>query len=365
MRLLYVIDYYHPHIGGVEKLFKTLAESQIKIGNQVRVITWKYDNKLKTREEINGVEVIRIPSFSRALFSIFALPIIISNSKRSDLIHTSTYSSAFGTYIASKITKTKIIITVHEVWGKLWLKLPYISNLEKYIFMVLEKDILKMKYDKYIAVSSSTKKEMLKLGIKAEKVEVIYNGIEYNMPKWKGERIPYTFTFFGRGGLSKGIDILLGAAEKITKEYPELRFKFIISPQIKSIYKMIIKRINSYPLKHSSVIYRNLPYIQLIDELINSSCVIIPSYSEGFCFTAVETSAMNIPIISSGKGSLPEVVSGKVITMENMDVESLEEAMIKAIDNNFEDIPLKIFPIEEFVTGHQTVYENLVKKTTN
>ena len=40
MKILFVTDYYYPHIGGVEKLFKSLAESLVEKGNKVSVITW-------------------------------------------------------------------------------------------------------------------------------------------------------------------------------------------------------------------------------------------------------------------------------------------------------------------------------------
>ncbi len=361
MKILFVTDYYYPHIGGVEKLFMSLAESLVEKGNKVSVITWRHERKLKKREIINGVEIIRINSFSRAFFSIFGLTEIISLAKKSDLIHTSTYSSALGAYIASQLTKTKIIITVHEVWGKLWLSLPHITMISRYVYKLLEKIILKLKFNKYISVSENTKKELIKLGITNNKIEVIYNGIDYNLPKWKGILEPYTFTFFGRAGISKGLDIMIKASEAIYKDYPFSKFKFIVSPQIKSLYKKYLTEIKTGLIKDSSEIKTNLPFDELTQELITSSCIIIPSYSEGFGFTAAESSAMGIPIISSGKGSLPEVVSGKVITMKNLSPESLKEAMIKAINNDFETVQEKQFTIQNFINNHLKLYSDITK----
>jgi glycosyltransferase involved in cell wall biosynthesis len=360
MEILFVTDYYYPHIGGVEKLFKSLTESLVEKGNEVMVITWRYNKKLKKRETINGVEIIRINSFSRAFFSIFGLIKIIKSAKKSDLIHTSTYSSALGAYLAARLTKTRIIITVHEVWGKLWLSLPHISKLSGYIYKSLEKIILRLKFNIYISVSENTKNELTKLGISKNKIEVIYNGIDYNLPEWKGITEPYTFTFFGRAGLSKGLDIMIEASELIYKDYPYLKFKFIISPQIKKLYKKYINEIKSGLIKDSSVIKTNLPFDELTEELITSGCIIIPSYSEGFGFTAVESSAMGIPIISSGKGSLPEVVSGKVITMKSLSPESLKESMIKAINNDFETVPDKQFTTQVFINNHLKLYTSII-----
>ena len=57
----------------------------------------------------------------------------------------------------------------------------------------------------------------------------------------------------------------------------------------------------------------------------------MPSYSEGFCFTAAEAVAMKIPLIHSGKGALKEVVAGKQLTMEEFSAQGLAQAMKKAM----------------------------------
>lgn len=359
MKILFVTDFYNPHIGGVEKLFESLATKLVEEGHQVTFITLRYDKKLLHNEVQNGVNIIRIASFSRTFFSTIALPAIIKEARKADLIHTSTYSSAIGAWIASIVTGKKIVITVHEVWGKLWLDLPYLSKTTKVLFCLFEKSLLRLKFDQYIAVSESTKNELLKQGISKSKVETIYNGIQYNLPQWKGITEPFTFTFFGRGGVSKGLDLLIDAANELHKTHPSVNYKFIISPQSESIFRTITNKIRNSELNIVSTIYSNLPHQQLIDELTTSSCIIIPSYSEGFGFTAAEASAMNIPIISSGKGSLPEVVSGKVITMSQLNSQSLVDAMKDALQNKYEEISTKKFTIEEFVKRHLELYSKL------
>jgi glycosyltransferase involved in cell wall biosynthesis len=98
----------------------------------------------------------------------------------------------------------------------------------------------------------------------------------------------------------------------------------------------------------------------LLNELLQSNCIIIPSYCEGFGFTAAEASAMHIPIISSGMGSLPEVASGKIITMKELSTLSLFEALEAALNNQFKEIPLRNFPIDEFVSKHISLYEMVI-----
>jgi glycosyltransferase involved in cell wall biosynthesis len=356
MNILFVTDFYKPHIGGVEKLFSSLAEELAAKGDKVTYITWHYDRNLPHKENINKVNIIRISAPSRTFFSLFALLTIIHEARKADLIHTSTYSSAIGSWIASKFTGKRIIITVHEVWGNLWLKMPYLSSFEKSFFRLFEKWLLKLKFDRYIAVSDFTKNKLTEIGIDSQKINRIYNGIDYDLPEWSDPGLPFTFCFFGRAGASKGLDILIKASEMLLEVHPKVRFKFIISPQNRNVFNKVVLRINNGILKEHASIYSQLPYPALITELMSSNCIIIPSLSEGFGFTAVEASAMGIPIISSGMGSLPEVTSGKVITIKKYSAESLYTAMEISLANRFEIVPQKKFTIETFIESHYSLY---------
>lgn len=362
MNILFVTDYFQPHIGGVEKLFASLTENLAEKGNSITCITWKYNKSLAKEEIQKEIKIIRISSPSRLLFSLIALPKIIKEARKADLIHTSTYGAAVGAWIAAKVTRKKVIVTVHEVWGNLWLKLPFLSTFEKWFFRWFEKGLFKLKFDKYVAVSEYTKKGLIDLGIDEHKIIRIYNGIESNLPQWKEPALPFTFTYFGRAGASKGLDLLMGATSKMAKKHPEIHYKFILSPQSKKIFNKVSHFIEEENLNNNFILLTNLSHSSLIDELLSSHYIVIPSYCEGFGFTAAETSLMNIPLISSGMGSLPEVVSGKVITMKELSVSSLFNAMEAALNNQFIEIPLQKFSVDEFVSNYLFLYKKTIQK---
>jgi len=99
----------------------------------------------------------------------------------------------------------------------------------------------------------------------------------------------------------------------------------------------------------------------LFYQLKTAHCVVIPSRSEGFCFAAAECVALGVPIVTSGKGALKEVVSGKYIEMEAYSVEHLVKALLKAKNKEWQEKPVKQFPIE---TSHQKyidLYQELTK----
>jgi multimeric flavodoxin WrbA len=50
MKILFVLEHYYPHTGGVEILFKNLCEGLVKKGHEVEVITTRLANTKKTRD---------------------------------------------------------------------------------------------------------------------------------------------------------------------------------------------------------------------------------------------------------------------------------------------------------------------------
>ena len=104
--------------------------------------------------------------------------------------------------------------------------------------------------------------------------------------------------------------------------------------------------------------HHNLPREELYQELLNSSCIVIPSYSEGFCFAAAEVVALNIPIISSHQGALTEVVSGRYIEMSEQSSEALFNALVKAYLNQWTLSPIKYYHLNDSILEYKEIYLN-------
>lgn len=358
MKLLFILEYYYPNIGGVEKLFKSLCEGLVQNGHEVLVITSRFDNNLPLEETINGVKIRRLKLSNRFLFTFFSSFSIYKIAKPFDIIHTTSYNAALPAWITAKLLRKKSIITFHEVWGELWNRLPYLSFMEKKLFWLYEYFILKLKFDKYIAVSDFTKNKLIESGIDKERIEKIYNGINYQDYKVEKVNHPknFTFTYFGRLGASKGLNIILLAAKRFIEKYPSAKLKLIIPKIPKAFYTKIINEISDLGLKDHIKLMHNLSFTNLKTEIANSSCVLIPSYSEGFCFAAVEATALKTAIISSNLGALKETVSGKLIRMRTHDVKGLTNALEKAICNDFDMDEVRFFPLEKSIEEYLEFY---------
>jgi len=64
MRIVYVAPSYYPRIGGVEYVVKSVAERMAKMGHEVTVVAGEPEAEKPREEGINGVRVIRWPTWA-------------------------------------------------------------------------------------------------------------------------------------------------------------------------------------------------------------------------------------------------------------------------------------------------------------
>ena len=180
MNLLFVLENYLPHIGGVEIVFKNLSEGLVKEGHKVAIVTHRLKGT-KRFEIINGVKVFRVDCFhSRYWFSFLSIPKVLKIAKKADIIHTTTFNGAFPAWFVSKLKSRPCVITIHEVWVGKWNKLTEMGWLNGKVHSMLERFIYFLNFDKYICVSNSTKNQLRGIGVKEQKIKVVHNGVDYN-----------------------------------------------------------------------------------------------------------------------------------------------------------------------------------------
>ena len=132
-------------------------------------------------------------------------------------------------------------------------------------------------------------------------------------------------------GVSKGLDLLLPAWATFVRENWQGLLQLVIPTYPTGLYQTVIQEIEALaiPSEHLELLHE-LERDELFGLVQQTSAVVIPSYSEGFCFVAAETMAVGTPIISSGKGALAEVVGGRFIQMEQQDTNAMSVAIAAA-----------------------------------
>jgi glycosyltransferase involved in cell wall biosynthesis len=366
VRILYVLEHFYPYTGGAELLFYHLTTSLAELGHEVKVITTKFDKNLPSEETYQGVKIHRISCKNRYFFTFLALPAVVKHAAWADLIHTTSYNAGFPASLGGLFRKKKVVITFHEVWRELWWSLPFIPLAFRPIYFGVEWALLKMPFSHWIAVSKSTKQALERNGIPAKKISLIYNGIDYSHYKNAYLRLKdggkFQFLYFGRQGVSKGVDLIIPAFEELVKSYPQVQLQLVLSNRPNQISRWIKSKIKDIQsLKNQITTTYDLPKQALKEAIANADAVLIPSYSEGFCFAAVETVALGTPLISSGRGALSEVVGGKVIVMEEFSVAGLKSAMELALKEKWQELPVQRFELATFIEKHMLFYVDLKK----
>ncbi|MFK5982018.1 MAG: glycosyltransferase family 4 protein [Flavobacteriaceae bacterium] len=372
MKILFVLEHFHPYIGGVEFLFWQLTNELIEQGHQVEVITTRFDKQLPKNESINGIKIHRVNCKNRFSFSIRSIPSIFKIINNYDIVHTTTYTAALPTSIVSFIKNKKSILTFHEYWGKLWNELPYLSSIQKNMYNFFEYLITILPFSKVVAVSEFTYKSLKKAGKYNNKIVKIYNGIDYHSIKQLDKEISLTnsntttnqealnYIFIGRLGVSKGLDLLLEASHIFLQSNPKATLKIVIPKIPKKLYQIILNKICSFNDAKQIKIMHNLSKKELFRQMKSAAFIVIPSYSEGFCFVAAEASALNIPIISSHRGALKEVVSGKYISMDSFTAKGLLSALENAKKNEWSYKESVQFTLNESVKQYVYLYKELI-----
>ncbi len=369
MKILFILDNYYPFKGGAETLFKNLAEGIVKQGHNVDVLTRRIKGT-SSEEEINGVKVHRISTINRYLFTFLAIPKAISLAKKADIIHTTTFNSAFPAWIAAKTRKKPSAITIHEVWTGKWKEYTNMGRLSAFLHDVLEKPIYLLDFDRHVCVSESTKKQLLSNSKKkAETIEVIYNGLDYmhfNPKKHSGKVIrkklglekSFVCMTYGRAAPSKGLEYAAQAVPLIN--IPRLKYLFIIAKDYSKKYKELLEIVRKND-RGNIILLEPVPYPELPDFIAASDCVVVPSVSEGFGYSAAEACAMEKPVVASNTTSLPEVLSGKYVLVEPKNPEAIAEGIEKAYNKKYSKSKLKKFTVEENVRRHIELYQNLIQ----
>lgn len=374
MKILFILDVYKPHTWGVEILFENIISRLEKRWHKIVILTSKFSNGVKKYERISeNIEIYRAGS-NRYNFMFSCLVKWIKLAKWCDLIHTTTFNSAIPSYIIWKFSRKKVIITVHEIFWKLWYKFMW----WKWFFFKLFEDIIfKFDFEKYLCVSNYTKNSIrLAYGINDTKLITVYNWMDYK--KWnkgncKQENIEkikqqydledfYTWLYYWRPWISKGLEYYIKAIPNIVKTIPNFR-AFLIVPEndnnrITNI-KQIIKDLN---LDKNIIWIPGIDNNELANYILSCDLAVVPSLTEWFWFCAVEICSLGQRIVVSEIASLPEVVSWKVNFVEPGNSKEIERAIINFHNDKYINIEDKKFYWENNIEKTLKIYTEVLWK---
>ncbi|MDD5213802.1 MAG: glycosyltransferase family 4 protein [Candidatus Gracilibacteria bacterium] len=372
MKILFILDLYKPHIGGVEILFENIISRLASAGNDIVVLTSKYDKSLEKYEKNGNIEIYRVGN-NRYDFMFYSIFTGIKLAKKCDIIHTTTYNSAIPASLIGMFSGKKVVLTVHEIFGQLWYKF---MGFKGFFFKIFESLIFKFPYQKYICVSNYTKNSLrIHFGLDDSKLITIYNGIDYSfwnrdnfdienfsqIRKDLGLENNYVGLFYGRPGISKGLEYYIKAIPEIVKKVPEFKALLIVPHSSNNPITKIENLIDDLKIRDNIVLIPAVSNLELPNYILVSDFVIIPSLVEGFGFAVAEVSALGQNLITTEVAAIPEVACGNVNFVEPGNISDIVKKVIDFKNGKCTKITKKEFRWEENIEKTLDVYKEILK----
>lgn len=222
-----VISSYHPIVGGAEKQVAQLARLMTEGGHRVQIVTRRYPG-LAPREEIDGVQVSRIPNSG----PLGSLGFILGAAReirrlQPDVIHChSLFSPALAGAMGRRLTRRPML--AKPMCGgeaSAIMRKPLGRSRLSYLGRAV---------DRFVVISREIEQELLDLGLPGDKFRFIPNGVDgrrfYPLAHpVKREELRLRlglpsgvlFLFAGRMAAQKRLPLLLEAWKSVRADHPQ------------------------------------------------------------------------------------------------------------------------------------------------
>jgi glycosyltransferase involved in cell wall biosynthesis len=355
MNILFFSDYFPPEVCAPATRTYAHCKKFVELGHSVTVITSfpnfpngkvynGYKNRFYSLEYVEGIKLIRIMTFiykneghllrtidhlSYAINSIL-ISFFLKNKYDVVIATSPQFFTLFSGFFYSKIFKVKFLIEVRDLWpeGIIFL------NRESLMYKLLEKmeKYLYRKASGIVVVTNSFKKEIIqRVGIKEEKIEVVFNGTDSffcetehleikQISKLKQNK--FIIGYAGTIGQSHGFEFLMKEFEYFNEKFPQFHFIIIGSGYFENTLKEFI-------LSHNLSNITVLGMMSKIDvksyiSIFNVGLVVLKDfapYRKVIPSKLFELAELNVPILLGVKGESMDLVSeygvGKIFSPEN------------------------------------------------
>ncbi|MEM2951055.1 MAG: glycosyltransferase family 4 protein, partial [Nitrososphaeria archaeon] len=313
MEILLCPEYFFPHVGGGEVWLFHLSKILVNKGHKITVISYKHPKHLQN-EILSGIKILRIglfpigdvqPYFKRAIVNAFG--IIVNGLKlKYDILFVNQTFPLLPSYLVSKIKRKPIIAVFHDIYG-LKFSLKEKGLIKGLIRGIVELISIKLNYDIILTVSESTKRKLVNVGVKENKIHVVGGGVDLNEIDFVNEQKSSkpTIIFVGRLVRLKKVENLLLAFKKVITKVPDAELYIVGSGPQENMLRKLAEELDLT----SKVFFTGyVPEEEKIKLMKKAWVLVQPSIAEGFGLVLVEANACKTPVIAVDSGGPREVI---------------------------------------------------------
>ncbi|MGO7986892.1 glycosyltransferase family 4 protein [Rhizobium leguminosarum] len=216
--IVHVVRQFLPNRGGLEDVVANLARQTVRLGYRVRVVTLDSlftapEDKLPLREDVDGIEVVRIPWFGTSRYPL--APQVFRHLADADLVHVHAIDFFFDALAWARLLHGKpMIVTTH---GGFFHTQKY-ATIKKIWFRTLTRASA-MAYRRVVCCSASDLKQFSEI---APDSLLIENGADIGkFADTASRRAKRRIVTIGRFSVNKRLDHLLDAMVMLKTRDPE------------------------------------------------------------------------------------------------------------------------------------------------
>ena len=189
--------------------------------------------------------------------------------------------------------------------------------------------------DPFVAVSESTRQDLVRMGIPGDQITVIHNAVDHATYRQRGlgKFDRPTVSFLGRLKRYKNVECFIKAAKLVAERNPDVRFLIIGEGDHRPALMRLAAKLELDDV---------LEFTGYVDqerkaELLERSHVVVnPSPKEGWGLTNIEANACGTPVIAANSPGLRDSVldgrSGLLFEYDN--VEDLAEKIVQVLTDS-------------------------------
>lgn len=196
------------------------------------------------------------------------------------------------------------------------------------------------KVDAFHAVSEAIGKEAQKYGAAAEKIKIIYSGLDLSQFEPFGKtnyqpNKPFTILSVGRFHWIKGYHLALDAFSLLAQEGVPFKYNIIAG----KANEELIFQINDLKLTDNVTILDSMTSENVYRHMQQADMLLIPSLKEGLANVALEAMALGLPVLSSNEGGMDEIIEHNKNgwLFKTLNTNDLAEKILQAIISTLEE----------------------------
>ena len=287
-------DTKHPWRGGAEVYLHEIAKKLAASGHKITYFTSSHPGGSLPEENIDNIKIIRRGNRFTVYFWAFWY-YITQFRNQFDLVLDQSNGVPF--FSPAYITSTPVVCLFHHIFKKQWFKEIYFPL--NYLGYFLERYLIPFayKHNHFIAVSPSTRQDMIDyLGINPDQITIINNAVAPYFKKTVAKSVNPSIVYVGRLKKYKQINLLIRSLLRLLYRYPNLKLHLIGEGDDYNQLQDLSRRLGI----EKSVIFHGYVSEKLKVDIISSAWILVnPSSHEGWGITIIEAAACGTTSVGS------------------------------------------------------------------